>query len=134
MNVTRDVAAASEVRGDSEKLRRVIINLVGNAVDALEEAGVEEPTLEISAGENLAGTEVWLRIRDNGPGIPDEVKEQLFSPFYTSKANGTGLGLPICRKLVDAHGGTLEVESEPGLGAEFLLTLPKRERDPEAAR
>ena len=50
----------------------------------------------------------------------------MFNPFYTSKANGTGLGLAICKKLVDAHGGTIEVSSEPGAGAEFLLTFPKR--------
>ena len=113
------------MRGDAEKLRRVLINLVGNALDAFEEAGTSEPRLEVSMGENLAGSEVWLRIKDNGPGIEAEARDRLFSPFYTSKANGTGLGLPISKKLVDAHGGSIEVESEPGAGAEFLITLPK---------
>jgi signal transduction histidine kinase len=64
-------------------------------------------------------------VKDNGPGIEPEVLERLFSPFFTSKANGTGLGLPICRKLVDAHGGRIEVGSEPGEGAAFVLTFPK---------
>ena len=113
------------MRGDPEKLRRVVINLIGNAADALEESGRAEPRLEVSMGENLAGTEIWVRVSDNGPGIEPEMLERLFSPFFTSKANGTGLGLPICRKLVDAHGGSIEVSSEPGEGAEFVLTFPR---------
>ncbi len=76
-------------------------------------------------GENLAGTEVWVRVKDNGPGIDAEAQRKLFSPFHTSKAGGTGLGLAICRKLVDAHGGSIEVSSAPGSGAEFLLIFPK---------
>jgi signal transduction histidine kinase len=134
VTVERDLAAESCLRGDPEQLRRVLINLIGNAVDALEESDVAAPTLEIACGENLAGTDVWVRIKDNGPGIPEEIRQQLFSPFYTSKANGTGLGLPICRKLVDAHGGTIEVDSQPGAGAEFLLTLPKQRREQEGTR
>ncbi len=113
------------MRGDGEKLRRVIINLVGNALDALEEAAVPEPRLRILAGENLAGTEVWVRVRDNGPGIDPETLHKIFSPFYTSKESGTGLGLAISKKVVDAHGGSMEANSSPGSGAEFLLTFPK---------
>ena len=60
-----------------------------------------------------------------GPGIEASVLEQMFSPFYTSKASGTGLGLPICKKLVEAHGGSIEVKSELGGGAEFVLCFPK---------
>ncbi len=121
----RRIDCEGALRGDAEKLRRVLINLVGNALDAFEEAGTREPRLEVSMGENLAGSEVWVRIKDNGPGIAPEARRRLFSPFYTSKVNGTGLGLPISKKLVDAHGGSIEVESEPGAGAEFLITLPK---------
>ena len=134
VRVERDIDPEGQLRGDPEKLRRVIINLVGNAIDALEEGDVTDPTLEIASGENLAGTDIWVRIKDNGPGIPEETRQRLFSPFHTSKTNGTGLGLPICRKLVDAHGGSIEVDSQPGAGAEFLLTLPKRRREPEDAR
>ena len=79
----------------------------------------------MAAGENLAGTEVWLRVKDNGPGLDAEAQQRLFAPFYTSKADGTGLGLAICRKLVDDHGGTIEVSSQPGAGAEFLLVFPR---------
>ncbi len=126
VELARDVETDGAVRGDAEKLRRVLINLLGNALDALEQARSSAPRIELTAGENLAGTEVWLRIRDNGPGIEPESLARIFSPFYTSKENGTGLGLALSKKVVDAHSGSLEVQSEPGLGAEFLLTLPKR--------
>ncbi len=111
--------------GDPEQLRRVVINLVGNAIDALEESGCPDPRVDVQMGENLAATQVWVRIRDNGPGIDDESREKIFSPLYTSKTNGTGLGLSITRKLVDAHGGSIELESDPEGGTEFVVTLPK---------
>jgi signal transduction histidine kinase len=121
-----DVSRALSLRADPEKLRRVILNLVGNALDAMEGASTRGPTLAISAGENLAGNEVWLRIRDNGPGMPASLLENAFRPFQTSKAAGTGLGLPITKKLVEAHGGTIELHSSAGVGTEFVLVLPRR--------
>jgi len=111
--------------GNAEQLRRVLINLVGNAIDALDESRSPAPRIDVHMGENLAGSEVWVQIRDNGPGIDRDLFAKMFSPFYTSKANGTGLGLAICKKLVDAHGGIIEVSSDPGAGAEFVLTFPK---------
>jgi signal transduction histidine kinase len=111
--------------GDAEQLRRVVINLVGNAVDSLLDAGIESPRIRISMGENLAGNEVWVRIVDNGMGIDEELYEKIFNPFYTSKDHGTGLGLPITKKLVEAHGGEIEVDAASEGGAEFLLTFPK---------
>jgi signal transduction histidine kinase len=116
------------VEGDADKLRRIVINLVGNGIDALAESQVESPRMEISMGENLAGTEVWVRIADNGVGIPAELREKIFAPFVTSKSGGTGLGLPITKKLVEAHGGTIELVSELGQGTEFVLTIPKHRR------
>ena len=120
-----DVDEASALVGDPEKLRRVVINLVGNALDALNGGRTASPLVEIEAGENLAGTEVWLRVRDNGPGIEPDRVEQIWTPFHTSKSNGTGLGLPITRKVVESHGGSIEVESPPGGGTEFRVVLPK---------
>lgn len=125
VTVEVEIDSAGETRGDIEKLRRVLINLIGNALDALEESGVEDPTLEILAGENLAGSELWLRIRDNGPGIDPENRAKVFSPFYTTKSSGTGLGLALSKKVLDAHGGTIELLGEPDQGAEFVLTFPK---------
>jgi signal transduction histidine kinase len=113
------------IRGDREKLRRVLINLLGNALDALEENATAQPTISIAAGENLARTEIWIRIRDNGPGMDPASLHKIFSPFYTSKSNGTGLGLAISKKVVDAHGGSIEASSSPGDGTEFVITFPK---------
>jgi signal transduction histidine kinase len=123
--LVREQDGEGALRGDPERLRRVIINLIGNAIDALAESRTPDPRIEIALGENLAGTEVWVRVKDNGPGFEREALEKLFSPFYTSKANGTGLGLAISKKLIDAHHGRLEADSLPGAGAEFLVTLPK---------
>ena len=120
------VDADCALRGDAEKLRRVLINLIANALDALDGAGVQKPRIEVTAGENLAGTECWVRVRDNGPGIAPESLSKIFSPFYTSKERGTGLGLAISKKLVDAHGGSIEAQSSPGAGAEFTVAIPKR--------
>ncbi len=120
-----DVDEAGTLVGDPEKLRRVVINLVGNALDAMTNAQVRRPAMEIQAGENLAGTEVWLRVRDNGPGIEPDRIEQIWAPFHTSKSNGTGLGLPITRKVVETHGGSIEVEAPPDGGTEFRVVLPK---------
>ncbi len=126
VQITKNFDTQGLVQGDADKLRRIIINLVGNGIDAMTEARVERPLLEVSMGENLAGTEVWVRLKDNGSGIPSELREKIFAPFVTSKSGGTGLGLPITKKLVEGHGGTIELTSEPGQGTEFVLTIPKR--------
>jgi two-component system sensor histidine kinase HydH len=125
VRLVREDARDGVLRGDAEKLRRVVINLVGNALDALAEGSSGHPMLEVLAGENLAGTECWLRVRDNGPGMDSRALGQIWSPFYSSKPSGTGLGLAIAKKVVEAHGGTIEAASQPGAGAEFTITLPK---------
>ncbi len=129
-SVEQDLERALPLRADPEKLRRVVINLVSNALDALEEAETRQPRIAIAAGENLAGTEVWLRVRDNGPGMDAAARESVFRPFHTSKADGTGLGLPITKKLVEAHGGSIELHASAGVGTEFAIVLPRR--GPEA--
>jgi two-component system nitrogen regulation sensor histidine kinase GlnL len=67
---------------------------------------------------------VAVEVGDNGPGIPPEQLEQLFTPFFTTKSSGTGLGLPICQKIVAEHRGMIKVESEPGRGTTFVVLLP----------
>jgi signal transduction histidine kinase len=125
IELERRLDCEGALEGDAEQLRRVTINLVGNAVEALEESGTPRPRVLMELGENLAGTEVWMRVSDNGPGLDPEARGKLFSPFYTSKEAGTGLGLGICKKLVEAHRGSIEVASDPGSGAAFVVTLPK---------
>jgi signal transduction histidine kinase len=119
-----DYSGAGELTGDPEQLRRVVINLASNALDAMRDAKTAAPVLRVSVGENLAATEAWLRVRDNGPGVPAEHLPRLFDPFFTAKEGGTGLGLALAKKIVDAHGGTLEA-ANTGRGAEFVVTLPK---------
>ncbi|MBW2267402.1 MAG: HAMP domain-containing histidine kinase [Deltaproteobacteria bacterium] len=126
VHIEREIDTEGSMRGDPEKLRRVIINLLGNALDAFEGAGTRDPRLRILAGENLAGSELWVRVIDNGPGVDAESLNEIFSPFYTSKDSGTGLGLAISKKLVDAHGGSIEAHSRPGDGTEFVLTFPRQ--------
>jgi signal transduction histidine kinase len=126
VKVERELDAAGTLRGDADKLRRVLINLFGNALDAFAEAKTPTPRLEIASGRNLAGTEVWLRVRDNGPGMDAEKLGRIWSPFYTSKQTGTGLGLALSKKVVEAHGGAIEASSAPGAGTEFIVTLPRR--------
>jgi len=123
--IERSFDSQGALRGDPEQLRRIAINLVGNAIDALSDACTPEPRIEVALGENLAGTEVWVRVRDNGPGINEEMAARIFDPFFTQKQSGTGLGLPITRKLVEAHGGDIELETEVGRGTEFVVTFPK---------
>lgn len=129
VELEKQIDSEGQLPGDPDQLRRIVINLVGNAIDALIESDTPEPHIDVQMGENLAGSEVWLRVRDNGPGVDRELLAKMFSPFYTSKINGTGLGLAICKKLVDAHSGSIEVTSEPGDGAEFIVTFPKARKE-----
>lgn len=118
-----------EIRGDREKLRRVLENLIANAIDAIAEASVDTPRVEILGGENLAGNEIWLRVLDPGTGIEPADRERIWSPFFTTKEKGTGLGLALSRKTIEAHGGRIELVADSKSGTEFLLSFPK---DPNA--
>ncbi len=107
------------VQFDPRRLSRVFFNLIGNATDVMLNGG--KIFLRFQFQEKVIITE----IEDSGPGIAPEIAEQLFQPFAThSKSHGTGLGLSICKKIVEDHGGTIAVRSEPGRGAIFTFTLP----------
>ena len=125
VDVRREADSSGPVHGDPEQLRRVVINLVSNALDALEESEEPELRLDVTVGENLAGTEVWLKVRDNGPGMEKKIASKIFNPFFTTKETGTGQGLALARKVIDAHGGSIEVETASRRGSEMIVTLPK---------
>ncbi len=130
VELTIDFDRPGEMRGDGEKLRRVIENLVSNALEALATAQTSSPRISVLGGENLAGNEIWLRVVDNGPGITADERERIWSPFYTTRQEGTGLGLALSRKTIEAHGGRIELLAETRQGAEFVLSFPK---DPNLA-
>lgn len=115
IRVTQGIKAA----GDPVQLEQVVINLVKNAADVLE-PGQGEILLE---GE-LINNSVLIRVADNGPGIPEELIDQIFVPFYTTKSHGTGIGLSISRQIMHAHRGEIRVNSQPNEGTVFELILP----------
>lgn len=124
LNCTMTNDLPIEFMGDPTRLRQVLINLVSNAV-AYSASGT---TIEVEAGLRLAADTLYFSIRDQGPGItPQEIKT-LFRPFHQltriSGTNGSGLGLVICDRLIHAMGGTIEVQSKPGVGSTFAVTLP----------
>lgn len=106
---------------DRVQIQQVVLNLVRNAMEAMEDVTRRE--LTVSTAATGSG---WARVivRDTGPGLSDAIREKLFQPFATTKATGMGLGLSICRSIIEAHGGVLEAGSEPGPGASFFFTVP----------
>lgn len=108
---------------DREKITQVFMNLIRNAAEALEEMG-ENHQGEIQVVMTADFDFVTVAIKDNGPGIPEEYLPTLFDFFVTHKKDGTGLGLAICKNIIEAHQGTMKVESKPGSGATFIIKLP----------
>jgi two-component system sensor kinase FixL len=115
----------AEVEVDAIQIQQVLVNLLRNAVDALRGAptrGVPRLTISTREGEDGA---VEFSVADNGPGIAPALAGRIFEPFMTTKAKGMGMGLSVCRRLIESHGGTIDAESEPGLGATFKVRLPR---------
>jgi two-component system sensor histidine kinase FlrB len=104
--------------GNRKALVGALTNLLENALQAVESGG----RVTLAAGRDH--DQMALSVRDNGPGMPPEVVTRLFEPFFTTRSDGTGLGLAIARGVARAHGGGIEVRSEPGAGTEFIITLP----------
>ncbi len=111
------------LQADRVQLQQVLINLVTNACDAMSEVPREARALKITTGLDSDGV-VLISVCDAGPGIAEGELDQVFEPFFTSKANGMGLGLSVCRTIVNAHKGKLWVERISGRGATFHLLLP----------
>jgi signal transduction histidine kinase len=120
---TRLTDQVLRINGDRIQLQQVILNLVVNAMDAL---GVENggERLVIGRTDVLDGGSARVSIEDSGPGIPPEKAKQLFEPFFTSKANGMGMGLSIARTIIDSHGGRVWGENLEGGGAVFRFVVP----------
>ncbi len=105
---------------DPDQIRQALVNLVTNAADAIGSSG----TIEILARPFPEGEGLILAVSDDGPGIEESIQREIFEPFFTTKLHGTGLGLAVARKIVEDHGGRIEVASEPGRGTTLFLILP----------
>ena len=122
---TRLATNLPSVRGDRVQLGQVILNFVVNAIEAMK--GMSERSREllvVSDGNASAG--VLVSVRDSGPGLSQESQERLFEPFYTTKPGGMGMGLSICRSIIQAHGGRVWASANLPRGAAFQFTLPAR--------
>lgn len=104
---------------DADRLTQVLVNLLNNAVEAMPEQGGK---IHVQADRTNSGN--IIAFEDNGNGLTPNLKYRIFDLFYTSKASGTGIGLPIARKIMEAHGGSIDVHSMPNIGTQFILHLP----------
>ncbi len=108
------------IEHDAGQIHQVLLNLLLNGIQACESGG--KVTLQVAQSEDTAE----LTVVDTGKGIPAEILSNIFRPFFTTKGNGTGLGLSLARRMVEGHGGKIEVASWPGKGSRFLVVLPKQ--------
>ena len=131
-----DVTVAGEVVpvwADAGRIEHVVLNVLLNARDALVGQVDPAPHIEvlIDSVPQLAGTEIAprtaarIRIRDNGPGVPEELRGRVFEPFFTTKTSGTGLGLATAYRSMIDHGGAITCDSQSGAGAAFTLMFPR---------
>jgi signal transduction histidine kinase len=114
-----------EILADPDQLKEVLVNLIVNACEAMVNGG----KIQITEKEQVKDNSIMqiILISDNGPGIPEAIQEKLFQPFFSTKEEGTGLGLSIAARIVEEHGGSLDVVSKNGEGATFIISLPRKE-------
>ncbi|MHB1225072.1 MAG: two-component system sensor histidine kinase NtrB [Gemmatimonadaceae bacterium] len=134
----RTPAGAVMVEGDEDLLHRALFNLTLNAVQASPAGGTVQVEVALAEGDELNGDSLFdhgavaLRVTDSGPGIPADLRDQIFEPFTTTKPGGTGLGLSIVHRAIEAHHGFVFVDSDAG-GARFTVLLPVRQEDADGA-
>ncbi|MGB9906926.1 MAG: sensor histidine kinase [Candidatus Saccharicenans sp.] len=109
-----------ELLGDRGKMKVALRNLLINAIEAIKDRGRVEVNLK------EAGEELMVEIKDNGCGIPPEMVDRIFEPYFSTKEKGTGLGLAICKRIVEEHEGSIRLESQPGQGTRVTITLPRK--------
>jgi len=124
---TRFMDGLAPVHGDRVQLQQVVMNLILNAVEAMGAVENKAKELSIRTGQGPADGGVLVEVGDSGPGIDPGNHERVFEPFYTTKSSGVGMGLSICRSIIDGHGGRLWVTANEPRGAVFQFTLPGQE-------
>lgn len=127
VEVHRDLTTTCMVKGDKSQLQQVLLNLVMNAMEAMEEQPVGDRHLIVTVQATGEGM-TQIAVSDDGPGLPEDMLEKVFDGFYTTKAKGLGIGLAVCRSIVEAHGGEIWAERNAGRGATFLVALPLQNR------
>ena len=120
---TRLAEGLSPVYGDRVQLQQVMLNLILNAIEAMISVDDEVRELVIST-ESSSSEGLLVAVGDSGPGVAPEDRERIFESFYTTKASGVGIGLSICRSIIEAHGGRLWADAQQPRGAVFRFTLP----------
>lgn len=121
-----EVAVLPKISLDPYMIRSVITNLIRNGVDAMRQVPASQRRIALTAGLTEAGDEVVVAVADRGVGVPDDVKERIFDPSFSTKSNGRGYGLYSCRTMIERHHGKLWVEPNPLGGSIFRFTLPLR--------
>ena len=119
---TQLASCLPRIYGDRVQLQQVMLNLIVNAMQAMSDVGEDRRELVISSEATEEGARVG--VRDTGPGLPSENLPRLFEPFYTTKPDGMGMGLSICRSIIEAHGGRLWATACEPQGALFQFTIP----------
>ncbi|MGZ4978553.1 MAG: PAS domain-containing sensor histidine kinase [Methylobacter sp.] len=114
---------------DRIQIEQIIINLILNSIDALQNLPAKQQRRITIESESILTNEIQVRVKDNGKGLDPEQQQKIMTPFYTTKANGMGMGLSISRSLVEAHEGRLHFNSRPGKGTTFYFTLPIRKAE-----
>ena len=112
------------VKGDSVQLQQVILNLMLNAFSAMGGTGLDGARRLVVRTNSIDESNVLIEVQDSGTGIAAEKLESIFDPFVTSKPEGLGMGLSICRSIIERHGGTISAANNPDRGAKFSITLP----------
>ncbi len=120
---TEFVETLPPVQGDRVQLQQVVLNLIINAIEVMSETSEGRRELLVTTDRTEAGG-VLVSVRDSGPGLTPGIQENLFKAFHTTKPNGLGLGLSICRSIVEQHGGRLWASANAPCGAVFQFTLP----------
>jgi signal transduction histidine kinase len=121
VRLSLDAAEDAVLKVDPSLVRRAVLNLVRNAIQASPEGG------EVRLRAWRESSKVLLAVEDNGPGVPEEVRQRIFEPFFTTKEKGSGLGLALVAKTARVHGGEVRIERAASGGARFVLVLPAGE-------
>ncbi len=123
-NITFKTNLAEEtyITGNTIRFERMLVNLIKNAIEAIQENGIIE--IIVTKADNF----IFISIIDSGPGIPVEQLEQIFFPFFTTKDVGTGIGLPICKAIIETLNGTMTIENHPSKGVHVKMKIPQNQR------